>query len=480
MQDALKLSSGDPELSDWYLDKDIKMPQVILHDKLMTDALGTLPIKTEHSYSLNSDGDSLPDSPGSLHNKMDAIRVFSGVTKAMQDALKLSSGDPELSDWYLDKDIKMPQVILHDKLMTDALGTLPIKTEHSYSLNSDGDSLPDSPGSLHNKMDDMDDECYPAITMNTAALSTRTTQYRAVNSQFISSMQNSCSNDSESATSSLSEDIDIDDHAIKDEPMSPATSSNPPSPGECTKTTINTHLSNIAAITNTDLVFEHKNGSLQLSHASQSLLKGHHLPSHQVNQRLIMPKVKLEAQAPFGLPPTPPSSLSSDDSEGNLSPDHPMSPQTTHAVTRRSGIATASAAIASASKVYSGVSTRQPITTPLISTQPKGSTGTLILTEEGKRTLLAEGYPIPTRLPLTKAEEKSLKKIRRKIKNKISAQESRRKKKEYMDQLERRVEILVSENSEYRKRVENLEGSNANLMSQLTKLQALINRQNKK
>ena len=80
----------------------------------------------------------------------------------------------------------------------------------------------------------------------------------------------------------------------------------------------------------------------------------------------------------------------------------------------------------------------------LISIQPKNAIhgSPVELTDEEKRTLIAEGYPIPQRFPLTKSEERSLKKVRRKIKNKISAQESRRKKKEYMEELERRVQQL--------------------------------------
>lgn len=46
-----------------------------------------------------------------------------------------------------------------------------------------------------------------------------------------------------------------------------------------------------------------------------------------------------------------------------------------------------------------------------------------------------------------------------------------------MDKLERRVEDLVSEKNIHLKRIETLEETNANLMSQLAKLQALINRQ---
>lgn len=81
---------------------------------------------------------------------------------------------------------------------------------------------------------------------------------------------------------------------------------------------------------------------------------------------------------------------------------------------------------------------------------------------------------MPTKLPLTKAEEKALKKIRRKIKNKISAQESRRKKKEYMDALEKKVETCSNENSELRRKVENLECTNKSLMQQLHSLQAIV------
>ncbi|XP_064417889.1 cyclic AMP-responsive element-binding protein 3-like protein 2 isoform X2 [Latimeria chalumnae] len=118
-----------------------------------------------------------------------------------------------------------------------------------------------------------------------------------------------------------------------------------------------------------------------------------------------------------------------------------------------------------------------PVQVPILLTangQKLQGTGPLILTEEEKRTLIAEGYPVPTKLPLTKAEEKALKKIRRKIKNKISAQESRRKKKEYMDTLEKKVESCSNENSELRRKVETLENANRTLLQQLQRLQALV------
>ncbi|KAL4646737.1 cyclic AMP-responsive element-binding protein 3-like protein 4 [Arapaima gigas] len=98
----------------------------------------------------------------------------------------------------------------------------------------------------------------------------------------------------------------------------------------------------------------------------------------------------------------------------------------------------------------------------------------LQLTEEEQKLLTQEGISLPSNLPLTKAEERILKKVRRKIRNKQSAQDSRRRKKEYIDGLESRVAACSIQNQELRKTVEQLEKHNMSLLAQLRKLQCLI------
>ena len=56
----------------------------------------------------------------------------------------------------------------------------------------------------------------------------------------------------------------------------------------------------------------------------------------------------------------------------------------------------------------------------------------------------------------SKSEQKSLKKFRRKMKNRISAQESRRKKKEYSDCLENDYEMLKEETNIWKKTFDQL------------------------
>ncbi|XP_062274263.1 cAMP responsive element binding protein 3-like 3 like isoform X1 [Scomber scombrus] len=98
----------------------------------------------------------------------------------------------------------------------------------------------------------------------------------------------------------------------------------------------------------------------------------------------------------------------------------------------------------------------------------------IVLSEEEKRLLSKEGVTIPTHMPLTKAEERTLKRVRRKIRNKQSAQESRKKKKVYVDGLENRVAICTAHNLELQKKVQMLQKQNISLIEQLRKLQSLV------
>uniref|UniRef100_A0A8C2T1S2 cAMP responsive element binding protein 3 n=2 Tax=Coturnix japonica TaxID=93934 RepID=A0A8C2T1S2_COTJA len=98
----------------------------------------------------------------------------------------------------------------------------------------------------------------------------------------------------------------------------------------------------------------------------------------------------------------------------------------------------------------------------------------LVLTEEERQLLEKDGVSLPTCLPLTKAEERLLKKVRRKIRNKQSAQDSRRRKKIYVDGLESRVAACTAQNHELQKKVQLLQKQNMSLLEQLRKLQALV------
>lgn len=392
-------------------------------------------------------------------------------------------------------------VVLRDRLMTDAAlgGPRPIKSEHSYSLlASSPPSSPATPGTNtrapknsvastntagtltannissidsnnldHNKsldirprFDDMEDECFLAISMN----STRNEDQEDRRIEL--PLQNSYTSTVilKKPNEAVPEDNDYSE--IKGEPLSAPGS--PCASCPSSSTTIDDK-STITMVSPQNLHFSRN----QLSHTSDSEEDDE---DYYQNMEVEEYGVKCEEYensrtSRQSLPPTPPSSASSD-SEGtasaSCSPERRDSQNSSHSQNIR-GLLTPRLYVTNSTHT-----TRQPIHTPLISCQPKGSIGILTLTEEEKRTLIAEGYPVPTKLPLTKQEEKSLKKVRRKIKNKISAQESRRKKKEYMDGLERRVTMLTNENSSYRDRLTSLEDTNRELLKELQRLQALL------
>ncbi|KAL3866182.1 hypothetical protein ACJMK2_043550 [Sinanodonta woodiana] len=98
----------------------------------------------------------------------------------------------------------------------------------------------------------------------------------------------------------------------------------------------------------------------------------------------------------------------------------------------------------------------------------------LKLTEEEKELLAKEGVLLPTNVPLTKEEERALKAVRRKIRNKVSAKESRKRKQGYVDGLEKRVKVCTQENQMLHKKIQTLEKQNETLLSQLKKLQTFF------
>lgn len=98
------------------------------------------------------------------------------------------------------------------------------------------------------------------------------------------------------------------------------------------------------------------------------------------------------------------------------------------------------------------------------------------LTDEERVLLAEEGYEFPEHEVLTKEEERRLKSLRRKIKNKLSAQDSRKKKKEYTNGLEGRVKACTAQNKELKTKVQTLEAENRTLLDQLREMKASLER----
>lgn len=105
------------------------------------------------------------------------------------------------------------------------------------------------------------------------------------------------------------------------------------------------------------------------------------------------------------------------------------------------------------------------------------SRSTADITAQEREMLESEGIHLPEdTMSLTKSEERALKRIRRKIKNKLSAQDSRRRKKEYVQGLEDRVEKCTQINMGLKQKVSALETENKTLLQQLRELQQVVAR----
>merc|ERR1739848_139747 len=97
------------------------------------------------------------------------------------------------------------------------------------------------------------------------------------------------------------------------------------------------------------------------------------------------------------------------------------------------------------------------------------------ISEEEIQALKQEGLDVTEFLKtksFTKAQERQLKRIRRKIRNKKSAHESRRRKKEFMENLQVQFEEVKQENANLKQRINALESQNTQLKTSVNKLKA--------
>eukprot|EP00041_Stephanoeca_diplocostata_P012306 m.206368 g.206368 ORF g.206368 m.206368 type:complete len:449 (-) comp18899_c0_seq1:103-1449(-) len=81
---------------------------------------------------------------------------------------------------------------------------------------------------------------------------------------------------------------------------------------------------------------------------------------------------------------------------------------------------------------------------------------------------------VPSVLPLTKPEERALRQALRKIRNKASAQRSRRNKEGYIKGLEQRVEHCTKVNVDLETKVTKLQETNTSLLDQLHELRKMV------
>eukprot|EP00041_Stephanoeca_diplocostata_P014744 m.277694 g.277694 ORF g.277694 m.277694 type:complete len:394 (-) comp19786_c0_seq3:364-1545(-) len=96
-----------------------------------------------------------------------------------------------------------------------------------------------------------------------------------------------------------------------------------------------------------------------------------------------------------------------------------------------------------------------------------------ILTEDERQLMEAEGIEVPLPGPLCKLKERELKRLRRQVKNKHSAKDSRRKRKEY-------VETLEAKNSDIDAQLREMQAENKSLHKQLSAMRMSLQRSGSK